>query len=211
MVKTVIERLVSVAFFVLQSTLSCLWCSQPDFMSDHLQGFLIARIPCSSSPYREAYSDLLNCSDCINVFHYIVSKYNEDSQLAYNHVTSRIVASLNGWLEGEKDDDINCCILIREILTYPRLMLESDINSALVSCLRWFLENDGNYEIPKDEKLPGLYLLLVHPSDTVSIVFVYFCIPLGIIRSASGLVEQLDHLVSWIGLAMKILKKLLIG
>ena len=54
-----------------------------------------------------------------------------------------------------------------ELLRYPYLLFNVDLMNMFVQCLILLTENGKFHEI--DEKLPGVYLLLVNPNSQVCI------------------------------------------
>ena len=158
--------------YSMQSHSSCYWCSRPsDFMFQRLEKFLSGH-QLTTWPYNDAYHDLLNCSDCVKVFHDMISKYDKNHESVYKSIIQRVVSNLSNWFKGTKSCKTTCFVLVRELLTYPRLMLDNGANKLLVKSIKWFLSLNENHEELVTEKLPGLYLLLVHPIPQVRLNYV---------------------------------------
>ncbi len=136
----------------------------------------------------DAFADLYSCYDCVEEFHQSLSfllGYEEASshlpETAYHSNVSRITNRLTQVLhlvhdvkvEGEWNDShtnqLKCKLEVPmlELLGYPRLLLNGPLCSLFVSALKLLLSTNQQFEITK-KKLPGVYLLLVHPDERVS-------------------------------------------
>lgn len=143
-------------------------------MSECLHEFLLYKHHRSSNQapswLKSAYSDLLSCSDCVQVYHGLTSqpRMRNDSQHIYLRTVTRIIDHLQVWLK-DKTATLNTCqITLKEILSYPRLLLNEKLARMFVQCVTQLLQREGHLGI--DEKLPGVYLLLVHPDGRVMIM-----------------------------------------
>ena len=196
-------------FVVLQGdndviVISCLWCSDVSFISNHLYDYVQATASGVSDQHEQwvsdATQDLCNCSDCVDEYHRALEKAfqddprftNELKELVYSGNVTRLEKCLsnilskckqsNEELSEEDEEDMmmfwstqrssalqrefECPML--EILKYPRLLLNRRVNELFVSALDEMETIDQHLEV--HGKYPGVYLLLVHPSQKVHII-----------------------------------------
>ena len=185
--------------------ISCLWCSNVSFVSDHLYDYLQATASRGSGSghseqwVSDATQDLCSCSDCVDEYHRAVERAfqddprftNEFKKLVYTSNVARLEKCLGSVLakcrqsseglpEEEEEDmmmfwstqrstalqrEFECPML--EILKYPRLLLNRQVNELFVCALDEMETIHQQLEV--HGKYPGVYLLLVHPNQKVKI------------------------------------------
>ena len=127
------------------------------------------KLTMKESWYEQAYHDLLCCFDCVQVYHQLVKVFLSSNiscaKKVYLETVKRVKMNLQECL---KEDSLKtkCSTSLKEVFAYPRLLLDEKLNYVVVSCLRRLLSN-GEAEDVVSEKLPGIYLLLVHPDKQV--------------------------------------------
>lgn len=153
----------------------------------------------------DATRDLCNCSDCVDEYHRAMEKAFQDNprftndlkKLVYSSNVARLEKCLSEILSKckQSDEDLSeedeedmmmfwstqrssalqrefeCPML--EMLKHPRLLLNRRMNELFVSALDEMETIDQQLEV--HGKYPGVYLLLVHPSQKVHII-TYQCI-----------------------------------
>ena len=182
--------------------ISCLWCSNISFISNHLYDYVnsTARgLDDNEQWIIDATRDLCHCLDCVDEYHHALEKaFKDDSRFTddlkktvYTNDLARLERCLSGILSKchESDDnsddlseedmltflstqgsmaiqrELECPML--EILKYPRLLLNRRINELFVLALT---EVEAIYQqLEVLRKYPGVYLLLVHHSQKVTI------------------------------------------
>ena len=119
--------------------------------------------------YEQAYDDLLCCFDCVQVYHQLVKVFLSCNISCAEQVYLKTVKRVTMYLqECLKKDSLktSCSTSLKEVFAYPRLLLDKKLNDVVVLCLQRLLSN-GEAEDVVSEKLPGIYLLLVHPDKQV--------------------------------------------
>ena len=173
-----------------------MWCSEPGFSDSHIHEFITRdRYDCENPEwFGEAYSDLCSCFDCVEEFHRsldsLLDSSIEDASVLKKSIHLSNVARLSDRLkelldtysrthpkvkvEGEDyGSDIDYQLKassetpLLEILSHPRLLLDASVCQLFVSALERLLSADLQLEVTR-KKLPGVYLLLVHPCNLVS-------------------------------------------
>ena len=92
--------------------------------------------------------------------------------MIYGRTVARISKSLKAFLaEGVDEDsaggyDHAVLVALFEILKNPRVLLDSGLNALFVESMQRLISNGEGAGLLQ-EKLPGLYLLLVHPNNQV--------------------------------------------
>ncbi len=165
--------------------INCLWCCEPGFSDKHVQEFILKERSDEDHPdwFSDAYTDLFSCFDCVEEFHqslsFLLDQEEASSHLpetAYQSNLSRITNRLTEVLHLVDDVKIDreqnanqlkgkLEVPLLEMLGYPRLLLNASLCDLFIQALKLLLST--NQEITQ-KKLPGVYLLLVHPDETVS-------------------------------------------
>ena len=133
------------------------------------KGHLSLKLATKESWYEQAYRDLLCCFDCVQVYHQLVKAFLSSNINCAEQVHLETVKRVKMYLQKcLKEDSLktSCSTSLKEVFAYPRLLLDEKLNYVVVSCLRRLLSN-GEAEDVVSEKLPGIYLLLVHPDKEV--------------------------------------------
>lgn len=128
------------------------------------------------SLYRNAYLNLLSCNDCVQVYHTLIMSIDKEDIIFAKEVHLKTVSRLTGHIRSclEKSTVQNCSTSLKEILRYPKLLLNEKLSCVFVTCIK-SISSSGVHsrglaagdEFQINEKLPGLYLLLVHPDNEV--------------------------------------------
>lgn len=170
-----------------------MWCSSAPFnIQDRLQEFLFPSSPPSKgcSWRLQAKKDLRSCFDCAQRYHElldtvarensVLSKRKKDIfQLTVQRVTATLEDALQCRAPVKREtlyeqpwpsscDLQQLKVPLKEALKYPRLLLDERLHSAFIQGLLAVLKGEEEDEDMMQEKLPGVYLLLVHPDEQVS-------------------------------------------
>lgn len=160
---------------------SCVWCSDPENLrSDLLYQFCIGtETKCSNHEYfSRAERSLSSCFDCVVFYHQSLSLHMKNKRFVtqrkaiYVRTVSRISKNMRAFLDQNVDDECSghhdhaVLVALFESLKYPRLLLDSGLNALFVESMQRLI-SEGEGAGLLQEKLPGLYLLLVHPNDEV--------------------------------------------
>ena len=168
-------------------TSECQWCINPLFMGSNLPEYLsyqgelsagrLKRDGTTRSWRDQAYRDLQNCFDCVVCYHDALDEAFSDRYLfpappwedVYLADVERLKNSLSRVLDpNNPDDELSSDIFtpFKEILRYPRYLLDKDLNSMVVDCVNqgsWLNTADLEHKV-----FPGIYLLLINPAQEVS-------------------------------------------
>ncbi|XP_019853172.1 PREDICTED: uncharacterized protein LOC109582720, partial [Amphimedon queenslandica] len=158
---------------ISHSKLSCLWCSRTAFMKCHLEEYIdykpdaqfnIKSFGQPPSWLKPADSDLLTCLDCVMTYHKLVSARNHvlNIQAPYERTKLRIIEHFETCLDLPDLSFDHCKVSVTEVLMYPRLLLNEKVSELFIEILLKLGES-----AVIDKKLPGVYLLLVHPEKLV--------------------------------------------
>lgn len=135
--------------------------------------------------FQQMCKDLSCCMACVDQYHHAMKVHLElcssKSAIVYNWNCRRISDCLEEGLRFfdsviPVDDDELCvesitsCIetAIKEMLKYPRLMLNKTLSSLCIKSLKLLLKRSGGFEL--HERLKGLCLLLVNEDSEVVII-----------------------------------------
>ena len=154
-------------------------------MHDRLKEFLF---PNGKHSWRtQAEKDLRSCFDCAQCYHELLSKSssfkqkdvfkltvkrvsetmkNASSSFEFSCVEEELVSWQSQWFE--------LMTAVKETLKYPRLLLDESLHKAFLESLLVALDHDDMEDI--EEKLPGVYLLLVHPNNQVCLAKLLSCL-----------------------------------
>lgn len=172
--------------------INCLWCSEPGFSDKHIQEFLTRDRDDKDNPtwFFEAFADLFSCYDCVEEFHQSLNSLLSSAgntlhlqETAYRSNVTRLSSRLREIFHGvpevdpiEKDEyshsrtyqllKSHLEVPLLELLSYPRLLLNGSLCNLFVCSLKHLLRANQQIEVTK--KLLGVYLLLVHPDESVS-------------------------------------------
>lgn len=162
---------------------SCVWCSKPgDFPSDLLYQFCVGEDEpkhrdCGDF-FASAEQSLSTCFGCVVSFHQSLlvnmksMRFARKTKEIYERTVARISKNMRAFLDQEGDQDCaGYCdhavlVALFEALKNPRVLLDSSLNALLTESLRRLIANGEGAGLLQ-EKLPGLYLLLVHPDSQV--------------------------------------------
>ena len=133
----------------------------------------------------QAQRDLQTCFDCVQVYHQMLNKafsshksiFMPRREEIYVLNVDRITKCLQEKLkssktkmstsEGDLDVLSEFSTPLKEVLKYPRYLLDEKLNNVVLSCLKYLISTEEADDIVS-EKLPGIYLLLVYPDKQVS-------------------------------------------
>ena len=171
---------------------SCVWCSEPgDFPSDLLYRFCVgdegAKHVDHERFFARAEESLSTCFGCVVSFHQSLLVKMKSQEFAnkgciiYERIVARISKTMKAFLEQEDDQDCAgyydhaVLVALFEALKNPRVLLDAGLNALLTESLRRLISNGEGAGLLQ-EKLPGLYLLLVHPDNQVNSLILMFCL-----------------------------------
>ena len=175
---------------------SCVWCSEPgDLPSDLLYRFCVgddgAKHVDHEPFFARAEESLSTCFGCVVSFHQSLlvqmktQEFHNKSCIIYERIVARISKTMKAFLEQEDDQDYAgyydhaVLVALFEALKNPRVLLDAGLNALLTESLRRLISNGEGAGLLQ-EKLPGLYLLLVHPDNQVNPldfdVFAFKCV-----------------------------------
>lgn len=161
----------------------CLWCAK-EVAKECLHEFLFHTM--DSSWRLQAEKDLSSCFDCVQRHHELLEsavrekpdmfKQKDLFQKTASRVTKTLKSQLKSMMSPCKDVDSeewfrhshSLVVSLKESLKYPRLLLDRSLHDAFVEGLLVALSKEEEEEADLiADKLPGVYLLLVHPVDEV--------------------------------------------
>jgi len=128
--------------------------------------------------FQQMSKDLSHCSDCVLQFHGTMKSCRLNSPAVYrwncNRICSYIQKALEQYFPEEfieddtyYDDSTRLCIetTIKEILKYPRLMLNRELHTFVLKAIKILLKSSQGFEL--QERLQGLCILLVSQDSKV--------------------------------------------
>ena len=159
----------------------CLWCQDPQQAAPLLDSLCDKQepewLPCM-------LEDLGSCFDCVIEYQRAKERLlefrpeNSLKQLFYEFDVKRIETYLENQLRRSEEatydvidvdgyvtmaDRLRAPLL--ECLKYPNYLMDSSVNNLFVQSFQ--LHSERNEDLDVDEKMPGVYLLLVHPHHQV--------------------------------------------
>ncbi|XP_028828680.1 probable helicase senataxin isoform X2 [Denticeps clupeoides] len=161
---------------------TCLWCRSarerlPQLLEQYATGVL------SAEDQKGANDDLNICEECMLEYHRARSKVPHLHKRLWELETARLLGYLSFLSEVNDDllmveDDLEKCVPeitaeqyrikihtpLTEMLQYPYLMMDRKLSEMCVEAL-CNMEKNSSFGV--NEKHPGIYLLLVHPNETV--------------------------------------------
>ncbi|XP_007900944.2 LOW QUALITY PROTEIN: probable helicase senataxin [Callorhinchus milii] len=165
---------------------TCRWCTPRgqttvQFLLQYCSGEL------SSQEVKAANEDLCYCLECVVEYHQARDEVHAKHKALCKLETKRLIDHFENALKAELEDDelflieneqeIQLCgytgpdlennlrVPILEILKYPYLLLDEGLSQLCIEALTKM--EKVNFSFQAFDKHPGIYLLLVHPNETV--------------------------------------------
>ncbi|KAJ7988254.1 hypothetical protein DPEC_G00321680 [Dallia pectoralis] len=165
---------------------TCNWClSVESYVAELLQSYCAGSL--SAKHQEEVYDDFKHCTECVRAYHGAKVDLPKLHKRLWKLETSRL---LRVFSEAEKnvqpDDDLcfveedgrdsswtphnmaeyeyEVAVPMLEVLKYPYLLAHPELSEM---CVRAICNMAKSNPFPMSEKCPGIYLLLVHPNETV--------------------------------------------
>ncbi|XP_072285580.1 probable helicase senataxin isoform X2 [Pyxicephalus adspersus] len=166
---------------------TCRWCTPGGSnVIELLKSYAANQL--SNDDINGANDDLSYCMECVVEYHKARDKVPQIHKALWTLETSRLNKQLESAMEEdiEEDDELylveedgekqlfrydsckfesNARVPLLEILKFPYLLLDKSISELCVVALCKM--EQANYTFQVYEKLPGVYLLLVHPNETI--------------------------------------------
>ncbi|XP_067868431.1 probable helicase senataxin isoform X2 [Heterodontus francisci] len=166
---------------------TCCWCTpQGKLTINFLQSYSSEELP--PQELKAANEDLCYCLECVVDYHRARDKLPLVHKNLWKLETKRLIEHFENALkeEQEEEDELfliedeqeiqlhgytgpdfenNLRVPILEILKYPYLLLHERLSELCVEALSKM--EQVNFSFQTFEKYPGIYLLLVHPSETI--------------------------------------------
>ena len=159
-------------------------------MESHLETYLSIQRKCLSSRPSEptieawcyqAYQDLKACFECVVTYHNTINEALQDANSnvmttrgeIYLADIERLKSSFSSVLDSDVADvELSSFPPFKEILKYPLYLLSKPLSSLVVRFICTLLLEDCDLhklDIEQDNGIfPGIYLLLIHPVERVS-------------------------------------------
>lgn len=167
-------------------------------MKKRFQKFLFPSNADLISKWRQkALNDLKHCFECVVSYHELLQLelLKTSSLKKKNKIflinTRRLVSSLEEGLAAVQPGEpyvetnlLQCCEApLKEVLKYPRFLLHEDVHEVFQQVLLAVVSEEVSEEGGiVQEKLPGLYLLLVHSNEQVSLTRLGALSPYSVVR-----------------------------
>ncbi|XP_069603679.1 probable helicase senataxin [Ranitomeya imitator] len=166
---------------------TCRWCTPGGSVAAELLKSYAAR-ELRSDDLTGADDDLSYCMECVVEYHRVREEAPQLHKALWSMETSRITAQLEKSMGEEIDEDdelflveedgekqlfgytgpnFESCVRVPllEILKYPYLLLNKLVSELCVDALCKMEHVNNPFQVY--EKLPGIYLLLVHPNESI--------------------------------------------
>lgn len=151
----------------LELNRACEWCSSPDYMRELIKDYLEKPL----DEWQELLLDLCYCYDCVQEYHRLAHEcISEEESTKEKFLTldiERLTQIITRTLEAGCDENvpIKLEVPLMEILGYPYFLHHKQLAEQFVNGMVAVLK--CNYPFKLEDKLPGAYLLLIHPCDKV--------------------------------------------
>ncbi|XP_053328361.1 probable helicase senataxin isoform X2 [Spea bombifrons] len=166
---------------------TCRWCTPGgSAATDLLRGYAAGELHIQD--VHEANDDLSYCMECVLEYHRARDEVPQLHKALWEMETSRIIAWLEKSLQEEIEEDDELFLIeedgekplfgytdpnfeskvrvpLLESLKYPYLLLNQRVSQLCADALCKMEQVNNSFQVY--EKLPGVYLLLVHPNETV--------------------------------------------
>ncbi|XP_067825887.1 probable helicase senataxin isoform X2 [Heptranchias perlo] len=166
---------------------TCRWCTpQGRSTTDFLYSYSSEELP--PPELKAANEDLCYCLECVVDYHRARDELPLEHKSLWKLETKRLIEHFENALkeEQEEDDELfliedeqeiqlhgytgpdfenNLRVPILEILKYPYLLLHEHLSELCAEALSKM--EQVNFSFQTFEKYPGIYLLLVHPNETI--------------------------------------------
>ncbi|XP_073412073.1 probable helicase senataxin isoform X2 [Dendrobates tinctorius] len=166
---------------------TCRWCTPGGSVAAELLKSYAAK-ELRSDDLTGADDDLSYCMECVVEYHRVREEAPQLHKALWKMETSRITAQLEKSMREEIDEDdelflveddgekqlfgytgpnFESCVRVPllEILKYPYLLLNKLVSELCVAALCKMEHVNNPFQVY--EKLPGIYLLLVHPNESI--------------------------------------------
>ncbi|XP_067038859.1 probable helicase senataxin isoform X2 [Acropora muricata] len=152
----------------LELNRACEWCSSPDFMRGVIKDYVHKPL----DEWQELLLDLCYCYDCVQEYHRLADEAKQNnprSALFQEFLTldiERLTHTIGGALESSAEDVLTKLqVPLMEVLGFPYLLHHKQLADRFVDGIIAVLK--FSYPLKLEEKLPGAYLLLIHPNEKV--------------------------------------------
>ncbi|KAM3911735.1 putative helicase senataxin [Leptodactylus fuscus] len=166
---------------------TCRWCTPGGAVATELLKSYAAK-ELRSDDLIGVDDDLSYCMECVVEYHRVRDELPQLHKGLWKMETSRITAQLEKWMREEINEDdglflveedgekqllgfsgpnfeSNVRVPLLEILKYPYLLLDKCVSELCVEALCKMEHVNNPFQVY--EKLPGIYLLLVHPNESI--------------------------------------------
>ncbi|KAM9326697.1 putative helicase senataxin [Gastrophryne carolinensis] len=166
---------------------TCRWCTPGGSVTTELLRQYAAK-DLSSEDFIGANDDLSYCMECVVEYHRARGEAPQLHKALWTLETSRLIEQLDKSVqeEIEEDDELylveedgekqlfgytgpnfesNVRVPLLEILRFPYLLLSKDVTKLCVDALCKMEQANNSFQV--FDKLPGVYLLLVHSNETI--------------------------------------------
>ncbi|XP_063792838.1 probable helicase senataxin [Pseudophryne corroboree] len=166
---------------------TCRWCTPGGSVTTQLLRSYAAR-ELHSDELTHANEDLSYCMECVVEYHRVRDEAPQLHKALWKMETSRLVAQLEISMREEIDEDDELYLVeedgekqlfgytgpnfestvrvpLLEILKYPYLLLDKRVSELCVEALCKMEQVSNSFQLY--EKLAGVYLLLVHPNESI--------------------------------------------
>ncbi|XP_018421253.1 PREDICTED: probable helicase senataxin [Nanorana parkeri] len=166
---------------------TCRWCTPGGSVTaELLKSYAVKELP--NEDCVGANDDLSYCMECVVEYHKARDEVPQLHKSLWPLETSRLIAQLENAMREEIEDDDELYLIeddgekqlfgyggcsfesdvrvpLLEILKFPYLLLDKRISELSVEALCKMEQVNNTFQVY--EKLPGVYLLLVHPNETI--------------------------------------------
>ncbi|XP_053229668.1 probable helicase senataxin [Podarcis raffonei] len=161
---------------------TCCWCTPIDSVVTTLKNYAYSLL--SPERFAAANEDLCFCLECVDEYHKVKDDWSSLHEILWNLETTRLIAHFEKSMPKEKDDSnsldcvegerVQCLdsdiekklrVPLLEILKYPYLLLHKQLSMLFVDAICKM--EAINYPCQVLGKHPGVYLLMVHPNETI--------------------------------------------
>ncbi|XP_032993583.1 probable helicase senataxin [Lacerta agilis] len=161
---------------------TCCWCTPVNSVATTLKSYASSSLP--PDEFTAANEDLCYCLECVDEYHKVKDEMPSLHEILWKLETTRLIAHFeksmpkeeddNSILDDDKESKVQCLdsdfdkklrVPLLEILKYPYLLLHKDLSMLFVEAICKM--EVINYPCQVLGKHPGVYLLMVHPNETI--------------------------------------------
>uniref|UniRef100_A0A670KJR7 Senataxin n=1 Tax=Podarcis muralis TaxID=64176 RepID=A0A670KJR7_PODMU len=159
---------------------TCCWCTPIESVITTLKNYAHSLLP--PERFAAANEDLCYCLECVDEYHKVKDDLPCLHEILWNLETTRLIAHFEKYLPKEDSNSLDCdergkvqCldsdiekklrVPLLEILKYPYLLLHKRLSMLFVDAVCKM--EAINYPCQVLGKHPGVYLLMVHPNETI--------------------------------------------